>query len=430
MRKGLIVLVISGFVLSWLLSDRLYFVASTGGRGVVGYMGFVQPFLLALYLFSASPKRSVGTLPSFFALGLGAYLSLSLVLPILGVILEGYPARSLFSLVSTVSAIGYFLLGYLFSREREAERKLIRNFITSAVVLEATYGILLYAESTGVIHFPFLRPLLEWETLSQLTYSADYRLSGRAVGTYVNPNVFGFLSAISFWWVALMCRSGYRVVFGILTLAALIMSDSRGAIVALLVSVVAYIVYAGSWKTKGGRMAQLRISLIVTLAVGLPVAYVLLGTLRVDDVFSPRIVKGSRVLAEGAAVDENLDARIDTWGRAIDFCASRPFGTLGSPELLFGGYIDNEILRAWMQGGALFALSYIYLLLGGSRFVSARRPEARFVGLTSVVILVDSITAMPLASHAGAIFWLFSGYCQQVSDVPSMRPLTSRGDFS
>ncbi len=221
-----------------------------------------------------------------------------------------------------------------------------------------------------------------------------------------------------------MCRSVSRVLLALLTITALIASDSRGAIIAWLVSLIVFVIAFKRVPQASGRQSQYRLLLPVLVICGLAVGSWILGGSISEYLLSARVNKGVKVFTEGAGADENLGARIETWSRALDYHLSYPLGTLGSPEALFKSYIDNEFLRSLLQGGALFLLSYVALLVSGYRLGRTRRTQARFVALASLVILVDAITSLPLSSPAAYIFWLVSGYTLDncdltVADEPS-----------
>jgi hypothetical protein len=108
-------------------------------------------------------------------------------------------------------------------------------------------------------------------------------------------------------------------------------------------------------------------------------------------------------------MDPSVQGRVDAWSRALDFYEQSPLGTFGEPQLLFGGFIDNEFVRILLQGGPLFLAATILALGAGIRLAKFGT-LGRMIMTFSAAIAVNALTANPLSYPALGLYWMAVGY--------------------
>lgn len=363
-------------------------------------------FVLALLVYGLDGFRKIFRSKLFF-LAL-PYFFMSLMLAPLGVAFGFGPAHLVAaSYFSAVVPFSIIFLGFISWSKFENGRGLHKIVATSIIL---NFGMAL-AQILSVyygVELPFLSELLnyQYDIKSQLSFYYDIR--GRATGVFINPNDFGFWAVILLGYVWLYFKGHFlKNVSLIMLLFCLFASNSRGALAALVITVL--IVYLSYFKTLSiGRLSAWAWIFVVTLLL------VFGGALinEFSDVSEHSYAFLSRFLTvwdvvTGVAVDDSLSGRYSAWATAFDVMHEYPFGTLVPPETLLNVATDNQYVYMLLQGNILFLFAYILLLLGGALFFI--RNNFYYLYWCSWVMLIFGFTAYPLNSYSMIMYWFFLG---------------------
>jgi len=403
------------FLVHVMFYDRLTLDIKTGGRGVLPFMIFVTPAIVVPLIALPSLFRSFGfVLDRRFLFIWGPYLFMSLVFPVLGVLVMGYPPRTLLTTVEAMIPFVFISMGFWSAYQRANALRKFQTLLVWLIILESLFAFIQFINRSGVLELPFFEFLADWDQSSQITYSEEYVLSGRSVGTYINPNVLGFWAALTSWAALLFLRGLGRVVGFSLCLCTLALTESRGSIVAWLASVliavlVTSIPWAGNLRNPNAKSKATHFATMCLSVCGVVLFIIILGVC-ILCINGDRVHNGVLVLSEGASADQNFAGRVAAWQKSFEFYSQYPFGTFGSPEFLLENYIDNNFVRMLLQGGPLYLLSFILLLSGGGRGLGSTKTADYFLGISSLIIGVNSMTALPLSSPPIELYWLVLGY--------------------
>jgi hypothetical protein len=115
------------------------------------------------------------------------------------------------------------------------------------------------------------------------------------------------------------------------------------------------------------------------------------------------------VVTGGVAMDQNAQGRVDAWSRSLEFYQHHRLGTLGEPQFLFGGFIDNDFVRVLLQGGPVFLIATLLALGTGIRLIKFGT-LGRMIGTWSAAIAVNAMTASPLSYPALGLYWMGVGF--------------------
>jgi hypothetical protein len=123
-----------------------------------------------------------------------------------------------------------------------------------------------------------------------------------------------------------------------------------------------------------------------------------------------RFERGFRFLSEGAAADRNAAGRIEGWSRALRFHEDHLLGTMGEPRFLFRDIVDNDYVRALLQGSLVCLITVWMALYGAFRQLTRRTNIGWLMGLSAVVVGINAMTAHPLSYSAITVFWMAIGF--------------------
>lgn len=410
---GLQRLAFAAFLLQVFVSDRFVVQFATGGTGLLRVPDIVFPVVLLGAVLLARDYRALSFLraESFWLLW-APFMVLGVVLPTIGVALNGYPFRTLISVLRQgVLPICAMLLGAWLSEADIGTKKRMKLWLRWVILGEIVYAVLVMFARLGFLgSVGFLSALAKWDTQIERLYSSSYIIFGRAVGTFINPNVLGMWSVIFVWYVWLMESGVWKVTLSSGLIMVLLLSQSRGAFVALIISACAYVALQRIPQlVRSGELSG-RSALTTLLAVFLVLGVVFLVLQAVgSSVVVSRASSLWSALTSGAAGVPALEARIQTWGRAADFFEKHPLGTLGSPELRFGGAVDNEYVRVLLQGGLVYMIAYVGMLADGLRLWWSQQRQVRLLGALTAVVSIEALTALPLSYAPIGLFWLYAG---------------------
>lgn len=399
------------------VADRAVIGVSTGGRGVLGLLTFGAPVVALVAIARYGTARTLGFLRSpVFVLAVAPYLVLTLLLPVLGVMFNAYPERTLIELTEATTAFSFVVLGAALSR---TELRRWRPWLLLALVLQLLYAL---GQMTYVGRGPgweLFGPFHDWDLSLQTLYGSF--VQARGTGLYFNPNELGFWAGIAaiLAWAILTPR--LRLVGVTLAVLTLLVSQSRGASVALLAAAAVGVVLAvvrGRTTTSGAARGALSVSLAAAVAVAIVVA--LEPSRGLVDRFGALFA----VWAQGPRADANLAGRLDYWSSVIDLNVLYPWGTWGSPELLLGSAVDSSWFRVFAQGSMLYVGALVLLLAASFAVRNSRFGDA--LVLMAVLITVAGLTQTPFGYPGVFLFWVLLGaglqssIAERVADAPGL----------
>ena len=339
------------------------------------------------------------------------------MLPIFGVMINRYPERTLLSITDATTALSFLVIGAALSSDQD---RAWTPWLLVAIGLQLGYAV---GQAIYLAHGPgwqLLVPFHEWDR--SVGGQVGQFVEARSSGLYVNPNELGLWAAAAaiLAWTMLSDRlRGIGLTFALLTL---LLSQSRGAVVALVVALVV----AGAVYALRGRVASASLGRVL-LWFGLAAILVVAAAVVVapSGALVERFGSLVRVVTEGPQADPNLAGRLDYWSAVTALNSVYPWGTLGTPELLLGSAIDSTWFRAFGQGSVIYVTSLIVLLVssllvGGTRFGQPLR-------LITVVVAVAGVTQNPFGYPIIVLYWVVLGAALQAS-VVATQPARRRID--
>ena len=364
---------------------------------------------------------------------LAAYVLTAIVALVVGTSYAMPNGAAIRSFLKYLVAIGLFVVVVDVVRERATVRRLILALILGGMGA-AALGLAIHAlprpqivevlSSLSVLGYPSGAGVLRFLPGPNNTYSDTLR----AVGTSIDPNVFGGMLMLS---ATLMLAQSFAqkpvlprpVLLGGLavTVVAMVLSESRASWLGLAAA--------------GAVLATIRDRRLWLLAV--PAAGALL-VLPVGQRMLARLASGF------AAQDRAAALRLDEYRQAIAIIAEYPVfgvGFGGAPEVgTFVGVSSIYLLvgeHTGLVGLGLFLLTLLAVGVAGLRAaLTAADPDDRALASTLLAALVaaalvgnlDHYFMNPSFPHMVALFWLYAGLLAAVArmavqpGVPVERP--------
>lgn len=387
-------------------ADRLVIGVSTGGRGALPVTVVAGPALAAFAVWRFGGRRTLGFLESpAFLVGVLPYLVFTFTLPVLGVIVNRYPDRTLLSVAEATSAVSFMAIGAALSR---APRDRWRRWVMVGICVQLLYAGGQYAYLNELPGSALFGPFHSWDLSLQGIYGT--LVQARSTGLYFNPNELGTWAgtmALLAWGVFASRRRFLGVSLAVLTL---LLSQSRGASVALAAAAVVGLAL-GVMARRVALGEAVRALLSLVIAVGLVIVIVVLVEPSSDLVsrFSALIA----VAVQGPRADPNLAGRLDYWASVVDLNALYPFGTFGPPEMLLGSAVDSTWFRVFAQGSVPYVATFVLLLASPLALRRTWLSEAA-VGLT-VLFAVAGLTQTPFNYPMVVLYWTLLGAAAQAS---------------
>lgn len=405
--------VIWALALYILLAERLILRMETGGRGLLPLLAIATP--VAIFAFGILPSgwRSFRfLLKRDFWVYWGLYIALKFLLPIVGVLLHGYPLRTLLSLLEAGLPLLFIWVGTWIANRPGERFELFRCSLVFLIVVQFICAAGQYLYVNYNLDIPLLAAQFSWDRSSQALYSENLPV-GRSIGTYVNPNTLGFWGFMAFWTAALLLKERQRAWSAMLSMLILLLSQSRVAIVAMGASLIAFAFTRVTNMLVGNMKVRIRtvtnVFAVVIVAIFFAILAMSQAIIGINIPGTERLTDMIRVFGAGLGEDPNWDARVLAWKEALDLYREVPWGTLGPPELMLGHFIDSEWVRLLVQGGVALVCAYILSLLGGLRYLTYRKPEKSFLAMASVGLVILSITSTPMGYPPIALYWVCVG---------------------
>jgi O-antigen ligase len=378
-----------------ILGDRLLLPA--GGGSMLPLVPLMAAAVAAIAVWRGGPRTLWFMVAPGFLIGILPYLLLTISLPIAGVVVAGFPDRTMLAILSGVSAFSFLVIGAALSADTGRS---CAPWLLIGITLQLAYSIGQAASLGGGVAAELFAPLRAWD-LSLV--DIDTYVQARSTGLYLNPNELGFWAALATVLAWTLMRGKARYLGVVLAIATLVLSESRGSIIALVAATAVGSVLAWRRGTLGWHSVR-----TVGLAVGLIVLIVVaVFELRPSEPGATRLTAIFGVLTQGAQADSSLSGRIDFWQAVLDFLDTRPFGSLGPPELAIGSAIDNDWFRALARGSVPYLGAMALVVL--TPLTVRRGPRREALWLATVVVVVAATSQIPFDYPPIVLFWLLMG---------------------
>ena len=392
-----------------IVADRAVVGVSTGGRGALGLVLVLAPLVAAATIARYGSRNTLAFLAQpAFVWAIAPFLVLTAVLPVLGVMFYGFPERTLLSITGASTALSFLVIGAALSSHDDHAWSRWLLLAIALQLLYATGQAIFLARAPG---WELFTPFHQWDLSLQSLYGV--LIQARSTGLYFNPNELGLWAGAAAILAWTMLPGRVRGVGVTLAVATLVLSQSRGAFVALLAALAA----GGAWAVLRGRVGPstlLRTSVSFGFA-GLVAALVVLAVGPSSELLG-RFGSLLNVVTQGPTADPNLAGRLDYWSAVLDLNGVYPWGTFGPPELLLGTAVDSSWFRAFAQGSVPYAAALASLLAAPLAIRNARFGRA-LVPL-SMLVAVAGLTQTPLDYPVIYLFWVLLGAGLQSAVVP------------
>ena len=399
-------LLISCVLVSAVFGQRVFLPLSIGEKQPANFE--VLPALLvavAAIVTALSRGENLRALGSReFLLLWAPYLAMSAVLPLLGVAIGLYPLRGLAAIRVPLIAVSALLIGAEVRRKESNTLAAWGLPLVIAAVLQGAYALFQQLLAGHLLPLGPWDALFRWDISTQLAYGRGL-VVGRSAGLYTNANILGTWAGIALLvGIFVMARNRRYLIVGA-SLAALVLSQSRGATLALVVSLAFLLIL----EIRRKRAPQLRVLATYGAIVGAVfVGWFLLAAAGAPTSNLPsRLMEGIGILLGGH--DPNIAGRVQFWGAGLALLRVHPWGTFGPPEVLLGSAVDSEWVRTLLQGGPLYVIMLGIALVGGALLPGVDSTERRIVRLLSVLLAIAAITQIPMQYPPAVIYWAMIG---------------------
>jgi len=381
----------------------MYLSFETGGSG---RLPLLIPVTVCLFIIAGFINQ--WQVPHFvsdarFIRGWLPWLSLGILLPILGALLNDYPTRTLLSSLSIFNSILIMWFGYYFGSSIPTyyRNRLWTGSLCAAITMQFLYSMLQFLAKHYRTFELIYSPMRMWDLLTQI--ASNNFISARSIGFYENPNTLGFSAAL-FLIVSFYTVESKIIKYSLCTmcLAILLLSQSRGIIASLLILMLISTLNDIFRLKMRSFVYGCGLSIIAILISVLIYAYV------TDDQYYDRIISFAGVFMSDYQIDENLSARIALWKAALDYWNSHLFGSLGPPEYMLGTAIDSDWYRMLAQGGPLYVITFISLI-AHSLFIKTEHIETQCLKALSILIAVAGFTQVPTLYPPIVVYWFIVG---------------------
>lgn len=401
MKQTKLKLILCILLVYFFFNDRIVIIFNTGGKGILNIFEFII-IGLAIYILLRSKRNVLAILKNKLFLYFSPFFFLSILLPLVAVLIYQYPIRSLLIVLNPVISFSLIIIGFYISKV-DKDLTSFNKYLIIFTFLQLFFSAIHFLYYKGIFTNLF-SSFINLDIHSKNINSIQY-LSGRSTGTYLDPNILGFFTIVIFWYTFFMIKGKMRLIMIVMSLIILFLSMSRGAILAIIISVIIYF-FTKIFNLK--KVSYKEVILILLISLGL-----ILFIPNIEKIISENTVERLsglfRIFVYGYSADANLAARVDAWKYSFEFLDDYPLGTFGSPEMQIGSFIDNEYVRIFMQGGLLFLVSYLLFLFKGIFLKKKDSAINLTIAFFSVSILVVSITQTASTYTPFNFYWFFIG---------------------
>lgn len=331
-----------------------------------------------------------------FVLCVLPYLTLSAVLPSLGVLANGYAPRTLLSMTEATTALSLLVVG---SAITSVPLRTWAPWLVIAISAQLAYAAGQAAYQAGLPGAALFDPLFRWD-LSLV--GLETYVHSRSIGFYLNPNVLGLWAAFAAALSLTMPSSRWRWIGVAMAMATLVLSQSRGAGMALIVGLVVAVLTFGL-----GRSGREMMMAAATLLIGIIIAVIAAVMIAPSADQTDRLISLLLVVTEGPSADPNLSGRIDFWAAVIDLNLTYPWGTWGPPERILGTAVDSTWFSVFAQGSVPYLTAFAMVL--GSALALRDRDGGDTLRILTVIVAVAGVTQTPISYPVIVIFWVLLG---------------------
>lgn len=351
--------------------------------------------------------------PGLALVTVGPLFGLLIILPLMGVAAGRYSMTVLYAWIVVLVPVGILSL---------VQAGRLRGWTGQGVAFCAILGHGLYGLGQmlfrlGIMPVTFWQPMADWDRESQGALNEAYQIAGRSTGLFLNANHFGLWSVSAVIYSTVVLRGPRRVVGLALGALGVMGSQSRTAWAALAVLVIVGAIWMSRDRIAGGTVVVWGVFGGIFFGIAS-----LLGnpSQLLEEDLVVRLQSGA-----GGTSDANFAARIEVWEQAIDFTREYPLGTWGPPQALFGASVDNQFVSLYMQGGALLVAAFLLALAAPIAMKRRGVPHAGVMASASVVMVVSSLTMLPLDSPIpAALLWMLAAYALSRPVVNGEDPAT------
>lgn len=394
------------------IADRTQIAVSTGGRGALSLLVLAPPLGAMVAVAAYGRDRSLRFFGHpIFILGVLPYIAMSAILPLLGVIVFGFPERTLIAVTDATTAISFLVIGATLSTR---DGRSWTPWLFGAILIQFAYALgqaIYQARGPG---WELFAPFHDWDVLLQ--GQSGIVVLGRSSGFYVNPNVLGMWAGVAAILAWTMLPARLRFAATSMAIVTLLLSQSRGATVALACAVIAGVLVSlaqGRMSVSSGSKAAATFGVVALLAGA---TVVLIG---IPGSAVERSGSLLAVLAQGPQADPNLAGRLDYWSAVTALNSIYPWGTWGPPGLLLGTAVDSSWFQAFAQGSVPYAGALGLSLVAALRVGLFRSHHA--LSMIAVFVAVAALTQTPFGYAPIVLFWVLLGAGLQ-SSVASRIP--------
>lgn len=402
------------FALYVLFAERFVVLVKSDGRGLLPILMVVAVVVIVWYGILPLGRRGFGFLwNGDFWLYWGLYIFLSSLLPVAGVLFHGYPARTLFAVVSGGLPLLFIWVGNWIFAGSPVRLALFKGLLGFLIIIQFLLAVGQYLYVNFRVHIPLLAAQFKWDRSVQALYGERYLVAGRSIGTYVNPNSLGFWAVMAFWAAVLLIRGTRGAWYAVLSLLTLALSQSRGAMGAMAVCLGVFACTRVANMLIGNVKVRIKtVFKVLTITIAITIVSLAMPTIRQIIPGVDRVTSWTLAFLAGPGRDVNWDARLLAWREALELYRTLPWGTWGPPEFFLGQqWLDSEWVRLLLQGGVFFVSAFVLTLLGGLRYITFRGGAKSFLAVASIALAVLSVTCTPTAYPPVAIYWVCVGWC-------------------
>jgi hypothetical protein len=398
------------------LQERAVIAVSTGGRGVLPLVAILAPLAAIATAVHYGRKRSFGFIAGpVFVLAVFPYLALTGLLPVLGVMFNEYPERTLQSITDATTAFSFLVIGAAISSDEDRSWS---PWLLLAITLQFAYAAGQAVYLTRAPGWELFAPFHGWDW--QVGGLLGQRLESRSIGLYINPNELGLWAGMAVILALTLLSGRLRTVGLTLGVLTLLLSQSRGATVALGTALV---VGAALAIARGNLLSSRALKPIPSFGIAGLAAVSVALVIAPQGALQERFGALVQVFMLGTRADPNLAGRLDYWSAVSALNSVYPWGTWGSPELLLGTAVDSSWFRAFGQGSVPYVAAMALLILAS--LLVGRGRDGNALRLVAVLVAVAGLTQVPFGYPPIVLFWVLLGVGLESSVAARRSPGTA-----
>lgn len=373
-----------------------------GWRIVIGSLGRAESTLLPLTLF----------------------LLISLLLPVIGVLVAGYPVSYAIPGFRYLQWASFALFAYTLirSHNRTYFVRLLLAVFAFAGLVHSVYALIQTLVPLGILHGSWLY----LDHIFAQRFSITWFFYPRTTGLCINPNHYGLFGSVLVCFYCASVFSNIRTATSVRLLLllsgiwAIASASSRSAVLGLLTGLCLMGTIAWLRVIALGRQRELmRFYRFLFLTGVFAICSALFAAAFLPPLLSERVRLLIDIVNRGAEVDPNATGRFEFWSTALRaFEEQNPWGTLVPSGYALNMPIDSFYVSLIVQGTPFYLLIFC-MLLGGLLWLSWRNVHRVcssdvWIGFSTIgtigIVILASATLSPLQNAVViAPFWTLTG---------------------